>query len=159
MRALLWVVLIAMLAAGFVAAGRYNTGYALFVLTPYRVEISLNLLVLLLITAFILGYFALRVIAGTLRLPRQVQEYRAARRANQAHAALVETVREFLAARYARAEKAAERCVALAPEHAALAAVLAARVRPPRRLPRAGRLSDWRRWRDAGDHRRGLVAR
>ena len=127
MRALLWVVLIAVLAAGFVAVGRYNTGYALFVMTPYRVEVSLNLLVLLLITAFILGYFALRVISGTLRLPRQVQEYRAARRANQANAALVETVREFLAARYARAEKAAERCMALAPEHATLAAVLAAR--------------------------------
>ena len=71
MRTLLWVVLIAMLAAGFVAAGRYNTGYALFVWTPYRVEISLNLLFLLLITAFILGYFALRMISGTLRLPRR----------------------------------------------------------------------------------------
>ena len=103
MRAVLWVVAIAVLAAGFVAVGRYNTGYALLVLSPYRVEISLNLLFILLIAAFILGYFALRVISATLRLPRQVQEYRAARRKNQAHAALVETVREFLAARYARA--------------------------------------------------------
>jgi HemY protein len=91
------------------------------------VEISLNLLVLLLIAAFILGYFALRVISGTLRLPRQVQEYRAARRKNQAHGALAETVREFLAARYARAEKAAQRCMALGAEHAVIAAVLAAR--------------------------------
>lgn len=127
MRAVLWVVAIAVLAAGFVAVGRYNTGYALLVLSPYRVEISLNLLFILLIAAFILGYFALRVISATLRLPRQVQEYRAARRKNQAHAALVETVREFLAARYARAEKAAEHCMALGMEHTALAAALAAR--------------------------------
>jgi HemY protein len=127
MRTLLWVVVIAALAAGFVAAGRYNTGYALFMFSPYRVEISLNLLVLLLITAFLLGYLALRVISGMLRLPRHVQEYRAVRRKNQAHAALVESVREFLAARYARAERAAERCMALGAEHAALAAVLAAR--------------------------------
>jgi HemY protein len=127
MRTLLWVVAIAVLAAGFVAAGRYNAGYALFVFAPYRVEISLNLLVLLLIAAFILGYFALRVIWGTLRLPRQVQEYRAARRKNQAHGALVETVREFLAARYARAERAAQRCMALGAEHTVIAAVLAAR--------------------------------
>ena len=127
MRALLWVVALAVLAAAFVAVGRYNTGYALFVLAPYRVEISLNLLVILLATAFILGYFALRVISGTLRLPRQVQEYRAARRRNRAHAALVETVREFLAARYARTEKAAGRYMALGAEHTALAAALAAR--------------------------------
>lgn len=127
MRALLWVVAIAVLAAGFVAAGRYNTGYALFVFSPYRVEMSLNLLFVLLVAAFILGYFALRVISGTLRLPRQVQQYRAARRKGQAHAALVETVREFLTARYARAEKAAGRCLALGTEHTALAAALAAR--------------------------------
>jgi HemY protein len=127
MRVLLWVVAIAVLAAGFVAVSRYNTGYALFVSSPYRVELSLNLLFILLVAAFILCYFALRVISGTLRLPRQVQEYRAARRRDQARAALVETVREFLAARYARTEKAADRCMALGAEHAALAAALAAR--------------------------------
>jgi HemY protein len=126
MRALFWVVAIAALAAGVVAAARYNTGYALFVLLPYRLEISLNLLFALAVAGFAVGYLAVRATSATLRLPRQVQEYRAARRRDQAHAALIETVREFFAGRYARAEKAAGRCIALG-EHAGLAAAFAAR--------------------------------
>lgn len=126
MRALLWGVAIAVLAAGLVAAARYNTGYALFVLPPYRLEVSLNLLLVLAFAGFALGYLALRAFSGALRLPRQVQEYRAARRRDQAQAALIETVREFFAGRYARAEKAAGRCIAFG-EHAGLAATFAAR--------------------------------
>ena len=126
MRALFWVVAIAALAAGVVAAARYNTGYALFVLPPYRLEISLNVLFALAVAGFAVGYLAVRATSATLRLPRQVQEYRAARRRDQAHAALIETVREFFAGRYARAEKAAGRCIALG-EHAGLAATFAAR--------------------------------
>lgn len=126
MRILFWVIAIAVLAAGLVAAGRYNTGYALLVFPPYRLEISLNLFFVLLAGTFVLGYLAVRVISATLRLPQQVQEYRSARRKDQAHAALIETVREFFAGRYARAEKAAGRCMVLG-EHAGLAAALAAR--------------------------------
>lgn len=126
MRALFWVVSIAAMAAGLVAAARYNTGYALFVLPPYRLEISLNLLFVLAVAGFALGYLVVRAISGTLRLPRQVQEYRAARRRDQAHAALIETAREFFAGRYARAEQAAGRCIAFG-EHAGLAAAFAAR--------------------------------
>lgn len=126
MRALFWVVAIAALAAGVVAAARYNAGYALFVLPPYRLEVSLNLLFALAVAGFALGYLALRATSATLSLPRKVQEYRAARRRDQAHAALIETVREFFAGRYARAEKAAGRCIALG-EHAGLAATFAAR--------------------------------
>ena len=126
MRALLWVVVIAGLAAGLVAAARYNPGYALVVLPPYRLELSLNLLVMLALAGFVLGYLTVRAVSGTLRLPRQVQEFRAARRRAAGHAALIETVREYFAGRYARAERAAGRCIALG-EHAGLAAALAAR--------------------------------
>lgn len=126
MRAVFWIMAIAALAAGLVAAARYNTGYALVVLPPYRLEISLNLLFALAVVGFALGYLAVRAVSGTLRLPRRVQEYRAARRRDQAHAALIETVREFFAGRYARAEKAAGRCIAFG-EHAGLATAFAAR--------------------------------
>ena len=126
MRTLFWVIVIAVLAAGVVAAARYNSGYALLVFPPYRLEISLNLFAVLLASAFVLGYLAVRAILAMLRLPLQVRKYRAARRKNHAHTALVEAVGEFFAGRYARAEKAAARCFALG-EHAGLAAALAAR--------------------------------
>ena len=48
MRTLLWIVAIAALAVGLTLAARYNTGYVLLVLPPYRVEFSLNLLLVLL---------------------------------------------------------------------------------------------------------------
>jgi HemY protein len=126
MRLLFWLIAIAAVAAGLVAAGRYNTGYALLVFPPYRLEISLNLLLAMLVAGFVLGYLGVRVISATLRVPRQVQEYRAARRRDRAQSALIETVREFFSGRYARAEKAAARCLTFG-EHAALAAALAAR--------------------------------
>ncbi|MCK7492158.1 MAG: hypothetical protein MZW92_11385 [Comamonadaceae bacterium] len=49
---------------------RYNDGYALFVLPPWRVEISLNLLLLLMVGGFALLYLLLRLVVRTLRMPQ-----------------------------------------------------------------------------------------
>ena len=49
MRGLLWLIGLFALAAGLAVAGRYNEGYALLVWPPYRIQISLNLLILLLV--------------------------------------------------------------------------------------------------------------
>jgi len=111
---------------GVVAIARYNTGYLLLVLPPYRIELSLNLLLVLLLVAFTVGYSLVRMVSGTLRLPAQVREYRVARRRQKAQATLLEALQEFFAGRYARAEKAAASLIGLS-EHAALCAVLAAR--------------------------------
>ena len=45
MRALFWVLLIAALAVAVTLAARYNAGYVLLVVHPYRVELSLSFLV------------------------------------------------------------------------------------------------------------------
>lgn len=126
MRTLFWIIAIFALAVGVVAIARYNTGYLLLVLPPYRIELSLNLLLVLLLVAFTVGYFLVRMVSGTLRLPAQVREYRVASRRQKARATLLEALQEFFAGRYARAEKAAASSIELG-EHAALCAVLAAR--------------------------------
>lgn len=126
MRTLFWIIAIVALGAGLVAAGRYSSGYLLLVLPPYRVELSLNLLFVLLFIAFVLAYLAVRVASGTMRLPAQVREYRVARRRQRGQATLLEALQEFFAGRYARAEKAAAVAIELC-EHAALCALLAAR--------------------------------
>ena len=56
MRGLLWLIGLFALAAGLAVAGRYNEGYALLVWPPYRIQISLNLLILLLVGAFAAAY-------------------------------------------------------------------------------------------------------
>jgi HemY protein len=114
------------LAAGLVVAARYNSGYVLLVLPPYRVELSLNLLLGLLAVAFVAAYFTVRAVSGTLRLPARVREYRAARRREAAQAMLLEALHEFFAGRYARAEKAAASAIGQG-GHPGLAAILAAR--------------------------------
>jgi len=125
MRVLFWVLAIFALAAGLVVAARYNTGYALLVFPPYRIELSLNLLALLVVGSALLAYVLIRVIAVTLGLPSRVRRYRRDRHRARQQAALLEALRESLAGRYARAEKAAE-SVTL-PEYASLAAVIAAK--------------------------------
>jgi len=126
MRGLLWVILIAAVAVALTVGARYNSGYVLFVLHPYRVELSLNLLVAALLGAFVVLYGFVRVVVRTLRLPSEVREFRARRREARARASLMDALRAFLEGRHARAEKAAATALER-PELAGPAAVLAAR--------------------------------
>ena len=109
LRALIWIVMIVAIAVGLTLLARYSTGYVLVVSAPYRIELSLNLLLLLLAAAFIIFYLIVRMFAATARLPGQVREYRAARRRRKARATLATALHEYFAGRYARAEKAAQR--------------------------------------------------
>jgi len=125
MRALIWIVAIFALGAGLVVAAHYNTGYVLVVAPPYRVELSLNLLVLLLIVGYSLAYAAARMVTAAAQLPARVRGYRIERRREREHDALLAALREWLAGRYAKAEQAASSITL--PEYAGLAAVLAAK--------------------------------
>ena len=49
MKTLIWLVGIVALAVALTLAARYNTGYLLLVLPPYRVEFSLNFLIVVLV--------------------------------------------------------------------------------------------------------------
>lgn len=126
MKTLIWLVGIVAAAVALTLAARYNTGYLLLVLPPYRVEFSLNLLIVLAVAGFAAGYALVRFVSATLALPRQVREYRLARRKEKAQATLTGALNEYFAGRYRRAEQAAAASLELG-EHPGLAAVLAAR--------------------------------
>jgi HemY protein len=126
MKALAWFLAILAVAVGVTLFARYNSGYVLVVLQPWRVEFSLNFLLIVLVCAFFAGYAIVRAVSATVRLPRQVREYRLARRRDQARATLLEALREYFAGRYGRAEKAAAASIRSG-EQPQLSAVLAAR--------------------------------
>ena len=126
MRGLFWVILLTALAVAVTLGARYQTGYVLVLVHPYRIELSLSLLAALLLIAFVAVYFVVRLIVRTLRLPTEVREYRERRRVDRAHRMLVEALRSFFEGRYANAEKAAN-AVLDAREFEGLAAVVAAR--------------------------------
>ena len=134
MRQLLWLLLLAASAVGLALLARGNDGYALLVLPPWRLELSLNLLILIELALFFLGYLALRLFANTLALPRSVREYRARRAREQAQQALGEAFRYYFEGRYGRALKSAG--VAYQAAHApGLAALMAARCAHALRSP------------------------
>lgn len=125
MRWLIWILMLGVLATGLTLLARLNAGYVLVALPGHRVELSLNFTLVLLVLGFVLGYLLLRLLVTAIELPGRVARFRAARRRESAHGALVEAMREFFAGRYARAEKTVNRAVALG-EPGDLGAVIAA---------------------------------
>jgi HemY protein len=114
------------LAVGLVVAARYNDGYVLVVLPPYRIEVSLNLLFVLLAIGFIVLYSVVRLVTTAVQTPARVRQYRLARRRESAQAALLSALEAYFEGRYAKAERAAAQSIELG-EHKRLALVLAAR--------------------------------
>jgi len=76
-RALLAFLLLAAAAIAVALLFKLNTGYALFVSPPYRVELTLNAFLILLVIAFVIVPAVLRLGARLARLPREVREHRA----------------------------------------------------------------------------------
>jgi len=109
MKGLLWLLAAFALAVALALALRANDGYALFVLHPWRTEISLNLLAVLLIVAFAAGYFLVRMVWHTLRLPSHVRAFRERRRDERGRAAVLGAMQALFEGRFARTEKLASR--------------------------------------------------
>ena len=126
MRWVFWILSLFALAVSVALALRFNDGYALIVWQPYRVELSLNLLAMLLGAGFVAGYLLMRFIFGAVALPAKVREYRVRRHRESSRAVMLEAMRAFFEGRFGRAEKSAAGAAESA-ETAAVGLVLAAR--------------------------------
>jgi HemY protein len=126
MRLLLWLLALFALAVGVSLAFGYNEGYVLVVLPPWRIELSLNLFIVLVVGGFLLGHVLLRLVSHTLRLPQAVRTFRERKRKEKAARALREAVQQLFEGRYGHALKNAALSHA-AHEAPALSALVAAR--------------------------------
>jgi HemY protein len=126
MKPLLWLLALAALAVGLTVASRYSSGYVLVVLPPYRAELSVNLLVLIVIAGYLLFYLLTRFVTNAIRMPEQVREFHAQRRRERGRRALNEAMGALFVGRFARAEKSAVEALDL-DESPILSAVVAAR--------------------------------
>jgi HemY protein len=108
MRLLVWFLILAAVAVGLAVAGRYNEGYALLVLPPWRIEMSFNLLAILVISACGVLYLLLHAVASVVRMPAAVAEFRQRRARARADGALRAAVLSWLEGRYSQAIKNAE---------------------------------------------------
>ncbi len=126
MKFLLWVLVTVAVAVGITLFARENPGHVLFVVPPYRIEMSIALFVVALLGSFIAVYVAARIVLRTLQLPGVVQAFRTRRAREKARAKLDAALKFFFQGRYAKAEKAAADAFKRK-EQPVLSAVVAAR--------------------------------
>ncbi len=129
MKWVLWLLALFAVAVAVTLATRYNSGYVLVVAQPYRVELSLNLLAVLLVVLVFIAYFVMRLAVITLRLPTEVNEFRLRRRREKARGMMLDGLKAFFEGRYAKAEKASAAALELQelPLVSAINAMIAAR--------------------------------
>lgn len=126
MKSLFWVLGLFGAAVGLVLAARYNTGYVLVVFPHHRLELSINLAVLLVLAVLVVGYFVLRAVFLAVGMPAEVRRYQERRQREVGRQAFMEALKAYFEGRYGRAERAAAKAFA-AGESPALSAVIAAR--------------------------------
>lgn len=126
MKNLFWILAICGLAVALTLAARHNAGYALLVYPPWRMELSLNLLITLLLVLLAASYGLMRLVFHTLNLPSYVRAFRRERQSERARTAMTEALLAFHEGRYGKAEKLAASSLE-APQFAAVGALLAAR--------------------------------
>ena len=107
MRAALWLMgLFAMAVALALFAGNNQSSIAWF-WSPYRVDMSLNLAIVLLFLGFALVYAALRALAALLQMPHQARRWRMQQKERAMNQSLLEALSHLQAGRFVRARKAA----------------------------------------------------
>jgi HemY protein len=124
-----WLLALFFFAVAVTLGARYNSGYVLVVSPPYRIELSLNLLLVALLALLFIAYFAVRLVVIASRLPAEVSDFRARQRREKAHATMMDGLRAFFEGRYAKAERACAAALEMeqSPEMAAINATIAAR--------------------------------
>ena len=109
MKGLFWILALFGLAVVAALGARFNDGYLLLIVPPWRAEVSLNLFIIALLGLFLAFYAALRLLAVTFGLPGRVREYRARRQRDQAGMVFQDAVRLLFEGRFGQAmKKAAE---------------------------------------------------
>lgn len=125
MRATIWGVGLFALAVVVALAALYNPGYVLIVVSTHRIELSLNLAVLLVAFSCVAFYLLVHAAQLVLSLPEKARLFRIEYRRQQSANALKEALNAFFESRHGRAEKAARD--ATHEEHRILGRIVAAR--------------------------------
>lgn len=134
MRIFLWILALLTTAVGLAVTARFNPANVVLFYPPYRIDLSLNFFLLLLVLLFVLIHVILRGINTTKELPARVAAYRQQKQERESHKSLREALKAFFEGRFGHAEKAALRAEEL-PENAGLAALIGARAAHRLRQP------------------------
>ncbi len=112
MRAAFWLLALFGVAVAIALFAGNNQGTVTVFWPPHRVDLSLNLVLLVLVAAFVFFHAALRAMAALFDLPRQALRWRAQQKERAMHGALLDAMSHLLAGRFIRARKSAESALA-----------------------------------------------
>ncbi len=121
MRAVIWLVLLFVVAVVAALTLGDNDGLASFYWAGWRLDLSLNFFLLVALATGFAVATAVQAVGALIGLPARAREWRSLRLERAAHAALREAQAEYFGARYTRAHKAAQRAIGLRRDVPALA--------------------------------------
>ena len=121
MRATIWFVLLFAVAVVAAATLGTNDGLVTFYWGEWRLDLSLNLFLLLLLGTCFLLVTLFQAVNALTGLPKRAREWRVARRDRVAQAALRDALTQFFGGRYSRAQKSAQRALTIQTETPELA--------------------------------------
>jgi HemY protein len=113
MRAIVWLLLLAVVAVVGATALGGNDGLVTIFWLGWRADISLNLFLLGMVLIFLAVYSLTRGLDSLLDLPERAKQWRTSQRDRLAQAALREGLALYMAGRYTRAHKACQKAVAI----------------------------------------------
>ena len=108
MRAALWLLALFGIAVASALFAGNNQGTVALFWPPYRIDLSLNLVLLLLLGAFLFLHAAFGALSALFDLPRQALRWRTQQKERAMHASLLDAFSHMLAGRFIRARKSAE---------------------------------------------------
>jgi HemY protein len=134
MRLLIWLVALMAAAIGIAVTARFNPGNVVLFYPPHRIDMSLNLFVVLAALLFLVLYGLVRAVNATMKMPERVAAYRQRKRERDGNKGLRDALKALFEGRFGHAEKAAMRAAELS-ENAGLAALIGARAAHRMREP------------------------
>jgi HemY protein len=107
----IWIFAMSALAVALALAGRYGSGYAVFVAPPWRIEMSMMMFALLVVGLGALAYFAIRVALLAIEMPQRMRAKQREREKARVVADLHDSLRALFGGRFDDAEKLAKRAM------------------------------------------------
>ncbi|MDO9403283.1 MAG: heme biosynthesis HemY N-terminal domain-containing protein [Polaromonas sp.] len=112
MRAALWFLALFGVAVAVALFAGNNQAVVTLFWPPHRIDLSFNLIVLLLAGLFLLLHLALRALSAVFSLPAEARRWRAQQKERAMYGALLDSQANLLAGRYIRATKLAQNALA-----------------------------------------------
>ncbi|MFZ6774319.1 heme biosynthesis protein HemY [Undibacterium sp. SXout7W] len=126
MRIFIRLLILFALAVGLAIGARFNPGNVVLFYPPYRIDLSLNFFLFLLLVLFVIVYTIITAVLTAKKMPRKVAAYRQNKRERDGNKSLREALKALFEGRFGHAEKAAVRAADL-PENTGIASLIGAR--------------------------------